>query len=394
MSLKHILKPNGEIVSISASGNDWLGLWAKENRQHNKIGERTFRITKETYRIIAGASKEMFLKRKNNITFWTLTSPEYVNHAKFNIVLSKFFENLKRIYGLVSYIATAEYQKRGVIHYHMLFDMPFVSIARLNRYLVRLGNNNSIRFENNSLRLPPNGAIVQTSESVTNYICKYMSKSDVIGTIYNAKCYFISHNLIRKDIVLTNTEFEEIGRKGLFVGQKNGDYTKTTYIKRSVDIYNVFRVRRKKAQKELQRQRDYLNWLDDLVLQHNTKTMHIDFGDKVSEYVAQLDKKYFDSLTAKKTMLELLEKYRVEEKFNDRLASYEEYKRRKIERIDDKPKQPKIRDSVFELVERKNIVYKKEYDRKTHRFIKISEWRKKEYAKKWVVDANLQLAFS
>lgn len=108
---------------------------------------------------------------------------------------------MKKNYGLSSYIWTAEKQKRGAIHYHILMDCRFYDIKKLREYYNNLIAPYS-RTSNNCLRLPPTGGYVRTINDVVRYMCKYMSKS--INEKYNARCYSCSKDLVTQPVKLNS----------------------------------------------------------------------------------------------------------------------------------------------------------------------------------------------
>lgn len=358
--MRYILKGNGDIICTGSNGFEFVSEWSKEHPKESVLKKRSFRITRETYRKIAGASKEMFKRRKNKITFWTITSPKCVDHRLFNNIISDFLENLRKNHGLQSYIGVAEYQKRGAIHYHFLLDMPFISVTSVNSYLMRVGNRYNVIFSNNSVRLPPSGGVVQTSESVTNYICKYMSKSDVVGTRYDAKCYFITHNLIRKDVYLSESEYEKlIVRRGLVVGQTIGDHITVSHTARDVDVYGeILQSRQKKRviydDLRVKIQHEYF-------LRH-AQTGELDFDGRRAEINKQ------SRLQWDKELAEL-----DAEKAREKLERFRKWKEKREKYTESGQKSTEKHYYVDEITQ-KNKVFRYLCDRDTGEVVRLYQW--------------------
>ena len=316
-------------------------------------------LTKEVYRKIAGASKELFLQRKNNITFWAFTS-NGVCHETFNKIMSDILENLKKRHGLNNYVGVAEYQKNGNVHYHFLFDMPFYDIVDFSSYYVDVGNRYKVSLSNNGIRLPPTGGIVQTSESVTNYICKYMIKAQKEKVKYDARCYFMSRNLLRKDILLSEREYQQLFYDKKIVGKTTYDYITVSYCNRKIDLYDE--VRRKRNEERL--------FYDDFIQKDNAKMWwrkaeqgYLDLFGTIAGRKAQREK----------DNLQFYESLRLE-KENERLERYEKWKEQHREK--GQKKHRKRIERHIDLIEkrRKNRVYRYKYDRDTGEFLGLFQW--------------------
>lgn len=366
--MKHILKGNGDIVSTNSGGFCFLNEWSQDFPQLSVQKEKTFRITKNAYRKIAGAAKEMYLKRNNKITFWTITSPEIVEHKIFNNIISDFLENLRKNYGLKGYVGVAEYQERGAIHYHFLFDCPFINIGDLGSYLIRCGNRYNVRFENNSIRLPPNGAVVQSQESIVNYICKYMSKADVLGTEYKARCYFISRNLIRKDILLTEREYFELINSEILAGQTLNEYIAITHTSRKADYYDFIR---KKRAKERLFFDDFLQkeqFKKTLIAEKNAKQQILPLFEIENRYIS------YKMLTDIQNECD-----KITEDYNRKIEKYREWKQGYIKRIAEQGgiyrKKEKKEYYKIERSDGKRI-FKELYDKESGDFVRVCQWFK------------------
>lgn len=316
-------------------------------------------LTKEVYRKIAGASKELFLRRKNNITFWAFTSAG-VEHETFNKIMSDILENLKKRHELNNYVGVAEYQKNGNVHYHFLFDMPFYDIVDFSSYYVNVGNRYQVTLSNNGIRLPPTGGIVQTSESVTNYICKYMIKAQKEKVKYDARCYFMSRNLLRKDILLSEKEYQQLFYDKKIVGKTNYDYITISYCNRKIDLYDE--IRRKRNEERL--------FYDDFIQKENSKAWWRKAEQGYLDLFGTIEGR---KIQREKDNLQFYESLRLE-KENEKLERYEKWKEQHREK--GQKEHRKKTERHIELIEtrRKNRVYRYKYDRNTGEFLGLFQW--------------------
>lgn len=366
--MRHILKGNGDIINTNSCGFEFLNAWSQEFPHLSVQKEKTFRITKNVYRKIAGAAKELFLTKKNKITFWTITSPEVVEHKIFNNIISDFLENLRKNYGLNGYIGVSEYQERGAIHYHFLFDCPFIDVGDLGGYLIRCGGRYNVRFENNSIRLPPCGAVVQSQESIVNYICKYMSKANVTDTIYKARCYFISRNLIRKDIVISTKEHEELVNSELLAGQTQNEYISITHTSRKIDVYDIFRKKRAKERvfydDFMQREQHRLR----MRAEKNAKQQVLPIFESENRYISM---KMLESI-------QFLSELGYGE-YRKKIEKYEKWKADYIKRIATgyyEHRKKEKNDTICIVRSDGKRIFKDLYDRQTGEFVRNCQWFK------------------
>lgn len=199
MPVRYILHENGNIIVTPVFDRVIPD-------KMNGLKKKTYMIDRAQYRTIASSAVNLWESRQNRVTFFTLTFPFNADEQTANECFSKFMDNLKLNYGLENYIATKERGEKGVehkIHYHCLFDLPFIPIADLNKAW-----NKTFRAYHsgspNSVRLPDarsGGAVVQSQARCVKYICKYISKS--LDVVFTKPCYFISRQVLSKPKELT-----------------------------------------------------------------------------------------------------------------------------------------------------------------------------------------------
>jgi len=213
------LHSNGDITITTGHS----GVFCNNLRKRSKY---TYFVNYDTYRKLAGAAVNMFRKKKNEVIFITYTTKEVIKHEKINQIFSNHIKNLKENYGLSSYLWVAERQKRGAIHYHCLFDIPFVDVRDINRSFGNSLANAGFLPSVNSVQIAKGwGAIVKNPDYAIRYFCKYATK--VRGKPYNAKIYNYSHNITPKTIEITFEEYESLVGK---YGKKRYDFQYSSVI--------------------------------------------------------------------------------------------------------------------------------------------------------------------
>lgn len=137
----------------------------------------------------------------DNTKFMTLTFKENVQEISYtNYEFSKFIKRLNfYLYNAkkqhLKYIAVWEKQKRGAIHYHIVFfSLPFIKIKKLQEI-----------WEHGFVKL--NKIDVDSKDNRGRYISKYFTK-DIDDKDYKQKSFFKSQNLIMP--ITTHTTKHEL----------------------------------------------------------------------------------------------------------------------------------------------------------------------------------------
>jgi len=123
--------------------------------------------------------------------FLTLTMVEVVRIEIAYGLLTRFIQRLRRIYGSYPrYIAVPEFQKRGAVHFHVLFwGLP-------EKIEIDESNNRTIQ------RIWQAGFVdcfrTDGSPKLASYVAKYMHKAVFDDRLHNQKSYACSRNVLRK----------------------------------------------------------------------------------------------------------------------------------------------------------------------------------------------------
>ncbi len=138
--------------------------------------------------------------------FMTLTFKENIQDIDFsNNEFTNFIRRLNyKLYGvkkaMLKYIAVWEKQKRGAIHYHIIFfDFPFVKAKQLEK----IWGNGYIKI---------NKIDVDSKENRGRYLSKYFSK-DVDEKDYKKKSFFKSQNLKKPKVYKILTDVVDVNIK-------------------------------------------------------------------------------------------------------------------------------------------------------------------------------------
>lgn len=163
-------------------------------------------IRKSTRRNLIASAFFLFLKKKNGIVFLTLTFNRKIRpNERINPLLNKFLTNLRINYGLENYIWTRENQKNGRPHYHILADLPYIPIQKINSIWCKIIDS----YSGNAVRLPKHSrAIVNDLEKSVKYISKYITKDQ--NEVFKERCYAISSEVKIKPIRINYFDFKTI----------------------------------------------------------------------------------------------------------------------------------------------------------------------------------------
>ena len=176
------------------------------NRSFNSVARKGYHIRKSTRRNLMSSAFFLFVKKQHGIIFLTLTFPERIpKKTKVNCMLHKFLMNMHKTYGMKDFLWTREDQKSGRPHFHLLADMPYQPIQKINdAWCQAIGMKSK-----NAVRLPPkHKGIVKDIDQTCRYITKYITKNE--KEYYSERCYSISKNIRIEPIRLSEFDLEYI----------------------------------------------------------------------------------------------------------------------------------------------------------------------------------------
>jgi hypothetical protein len=172
---------------------DTLELTSEELAENTKKNQR-----RAKNRVIDLINSNIYLWFKDNgkpeiPTFLTLTFRKNVTNIKY--AKTEFFDFIRRLNYYVyeektsklKYIAVTEFQKRGAVHYHVIFfNMPY----RPRQILRRVWGNGHIDIQ-----------AVESAKDAGAYVTKYMVKDFEDLRLKGEKAYFCSKGLLKPKIV-------------------------------------------------------------------------------------------------------------------------------------------------------------------------------------------------
>lgn len=132
--------------------------------------------------------------------FFTFTMVEVVRIEIAYRIFTRFVQRVRRIYGSHSrYIAVPEFQKRGAVHFHVLwwgFPQEVVLNETRNRTIQHLWQRGFIDcFRTDG------------SPKLASYVAKYMHKALFDDRLYSQKAYVCSRNVLRPVLLPTSSAF-------------------------------------------------------------------------------------------------------------------------------------------------------------------------------------------
>ncbi|BAN08194.1 conserved hypothetical protein (plasmid) [Levilactobacillus brevis KB290] len=150
-----------------------------------------------------GRSKKTLLNlinanfKKNKCVFITLTFKENLQDLDIaNKCFYSYIRKIRRDNPKVKYLCTIEFQKRGAIHYHVLFKNIYnVDYGDYINKWRKTIDRSSIVVKGGSVRVE----FIDDTDNLINYISKYMSKEMTNESLCGKKCYLISKGLVRPD---------------------------------------------------------------------------------------------------------------------------------------------------------------------------------------------------
>lgn len=178
---------------------DWLQAWEAELRSRtleDKLSQcdsvlSAFDLIKShNGRIAANIARTRNTVRRlalanfdNGSKFVTFTFAENITEvSEANKLWKQFTKKMRRKYGNFKYMAVLEFQKRGAVHYHCIWDLPYIK----KKDLQDMWGNGFIKVNR-----------IDHVDNVGAYIVKYMTKDLMDERFVNTKAYQCSKGLDR-----------------------------------------------------------------------------------------------------------------------------------------------------------------------------------------------------
>lgn len=170
---------------------------------------KSYSIDSSVYRKIASSAVRLWNQRKYKAIEILLTFPFDIDDQKANECFSKYIDNLEHNYRLHSHIAVRELTEIGRPHFHLIADIPFIYVKKLNQAWCHTfseyfsGSPNALR-----LGSPKHGTVIHSVGRLVNYMCKYMAKCK--DQKFSTRCYFTSHNITSRPKDLNYYDFQAL----------------------------------------------------------------------------------------------------------------------------------------------------------------------------------------
>jgi len=159
-------------------------------------GRRTdnVRVARQTLRRIVTTNASLSGELPKFVTFTFAKNVSSLPEA--NRLWRLFCKRLRYALGAFRYVAVVEFQKRGAVHYHVLyFDMPFV--ANLKPKLAALWGHGHVK-----------AVAVSHVRNLGAYVSKYLQKDLVDSRLAGNKAFFCSKGLPRPVVVRGETDID------------------------------------------------------------------------------------------------------------------------------------------------------------------------------------------
>lgn len=259
--------------------------------------EKTYSLKSKAKTTIKSSLIKMWYEKRNRLTFWTFTfkltdetRSVVCNQKILNTYFSALLENAKKCYGLHSYIWVSERTQQGTIHYHCIFDVPKLEMAKkktldeikkngskvfehfmqyyktsFRALLYRHGVNASDSVDYCSVGFPSKydscgnyrGSVVRNVNSLAVYLAGYLAKCSRIET--EGRIYAISRNVLQKTVKTYN------------YCEPFAPISTTNYEYCSVDYYNLSKGFDDFFLKESEEEKNAIVTESDLLRKHKIK---------------------------------------------------------------------------------------------------------------------------
>lgn len=194
---------SGDVIEFYDYGNPYLKGFEQKKKTGSKGRKKDFRsdeYRENRKRTLHRASADLRRTINANVNaygkdfaakFITLTFEENIQDLDY--AHNEFMKFIKRLnyyifktkIANVKYSAVVEFQKRGAVHYHVVFyNLPYIPASKINDLWRRSNGNINVKR-------------IKHVDNIGSYVCKYMSKENEDERLEGRKCYFNSRGLFK-----------------------------------------------------------------------------------------------------------------------------------------------------------------------------------------------------
>lgn len=209
----------------------------KKNSSGRSVSANEFEKEVNRKKVLSRARRDLRRLINSNVgmyagftsKFITLTFKENLqDFSAANYEFKKFRQRLENYFDKkLKYVVVPEFQKRGAIHYHVIFfNIPFIR----NNVLSKIWNNGFVRINK-----------IDNVDNVGAYICKYMTKDNDDEKLIGKKCYFSSRGLYKPIQIKEKEKINNIVSSlpeycQTYANTFENDYNKTSYVQYNLNI--------------------------------------------------------------------------------------------------------------------------------------------------------------
>lgn len=170
--------------------------------------------------------------------FATLTFADDVEYQFAVIRFKGFTKNARRRYNNFKYIATAEFQQRGTIHFHLICNIA--DPEECNQFVSDYWTCGTHDVQN-----------VYDKNKLALYITKQFTAQDKTSLLFNKRCYFVSQGLDRPYVIkswdvgysgynsIKSAVVKDLFKKNSVTNQFSGDVHYSLYSAKRDTIYSI-----------------------------------------------------------------------------------------------------------------------------------------------------------
>jgi len=192
---------------------DWIDSWEQELEEMNLqqrmencsslddlyrvVREHKGRINANIYRTRNNVRRLSLANFDNGSKFVTFTFAQNITDvSEANQLWKKFIKRMRYKYGDFKYMAVIEFQKRGAVHYHVIWDLAYIKKSELSE----IWSHGFVKINR-----------IEHVDNVGAYIVKYMTKDLMDERFKGLKAYQCSKGL-QRPLVLRGEQVAELYR--------------------------------------------------------------------------------------------------------------------------------------------------------------------------------------
>lgn len=177
--------------------------------------EDNLSVARTMIRRLIATNENAWHQRLKFITYTFAKNIENLDEA--NSYWKEFNKKMRKEFGSLKYLAVVEFQKRGAVHYHVLyFNFPY--IHNIKERIAKIWGHGFIKI-----------IVLKNIRNIGAYVAKYLQKEMIDSKLVGRKAYFCSRGLWKPIEIRKEKSIAEFLKRHILNAEIEKRYTSSHY---------------------------------------------------------------------------------------------------------------------------------------------------------------------